>query len=341
MRAIAQNYRTGKLTLVDAPVPTCKPRGLLVRSEYSLISTGTELMKVGEAKLSLLGKVRARPEQVKKVLELVAQQGAQTTLKKVMNRLDSYTPLGYSLCGRVIDVGAGVSEYSVGERVVCAGNQYALHAEVNWVPLNLCAPVPNGVDPRHAAFTTVGAVAMQGLRQAEPSLGEVACVIGLGLIGQLLVQLLNAAGLRVVGVDVSRERCEVAERLGAVCATGPDAPVIDRLHEAVSALTGSMGVDCVFLSAGGSSNGPVELAAKLARDRGRVVDIGKCSLNLPWNAYYEKELDVRFSRSYGPGRYDSPVRGAGYRLSRRLRAVDRRPQSRVLRRPPDAEADRT
>jgi predicted dehydrogenase/threonine dehydrogenase-like Zn-dependent dehydrogenase len=305
VKQVAQNYKSGELAVVDAPVPRCGPGGVLVRTEYSLISAGTEMMKVGEAKLSLLGKVRARPDQVKKVLETMAQQGPQATFKKVMNKLDSYTPLGYSLCGIVIEVGAGVTDFHVGQRVACAGNQYALHAEINWVPVNLCVPVPDGVDPRHAAFTTVGAIAMQGLRQGQMALGETAVVIGLGLIGQLLVQLLRANGVKVVGVDISPVRCQMAEAGGALCADAPAGAGLDRITNALAETTGGFGADAIFLAAGGSTNEPVELAAKLARDRGRVVDIGKCSLDLPWNAYYEKELDVRFSRSYGPGRYDT------------------------------------
>jgi predicted dehydrogenase/threonine dehydrogenase-like Zn-dependent dehydrogenase len=304
MKQLAQNYKTGDLTLVEAPVPRCAPGGVLVRTEYSLISTGTEMMKVGEAKLSLLGKARARPDQVRNVLESLAQQGPQATYKKVMNRLDASTPLGYSLCGRVTEVGDGVTGFAVGQRVACAGNQYATHAEVNWVPVNLCAAVPEHVLPTHAAFTTVGAIALQGLRQAEMRLGEVACVVGLGLIGQLLVQLLDASGIRVVGVDPVPERCELAIASGAAFACSPGRENVDALIAAVRDLTGGFGADAVLLSASGDSNSAIELAAEVARDRGRVVDIGKCSLDLPWNAFYEKELDVRFSRSYGPGRYD-------------------------------------
>src|SRR6188472_3959712 len=155
MKQVAQNYKSGELAVLDVPPPACAPGGVLIRSIYSLISTGTELMKVGEAKLSMLGKVRARPDQVRKVLDTVTQQGPQAAFKKVMNQLDSYTPLGYSLCGIVVEVGDGVTGFAVGDRVACAGNQYALHAELNWVPVNLCALVPEGVDPRHAAFTTV------------------------------------------------------------------------------------------------------------------------------------------------------------------------------------------
>ncbi len=203
-----------------------------------------------------------------------------------------------------MEVGEGAEEFAVGDLVAAAGNEFALHAEVNWVPVNLCVPVPEGVAPEHAAFATVGAIAMQGVRQGEPQLGEMACVIGLGLVGQLVVRLLVAAGVRVVGIDTVEERCRLAESAGAVSAAAPDAEGAAYIEQVVHTATGGLGADHVFLAAGGDTNGPVELAARLARDRARVVDIGKTRLDLPWNAYYEKELDVRFSRSYGPGRYD-------------------------------------
>ncbi len=304
MKQIAQNYKSGDLIVLDAPVPACRPGGVLVQSLFSLISTGTEMMKVHEANLSMVGKARARPDQVRKVLDTVAQQGAVATYKKVMNKLDSYTPLGYSLCGVVIEVGAGAEEFEVGQLVAAAGNEFALHAEYNWIPVNLCAAVPGGVAPEHAAFATVGAIAMQGVRRAEPQLGETSLVIGLGLIGQLVVRLLVAAGVRVVGLDVIEARCKLAEQGGAVSCAAPDDEGVATAAAALDDLTSGRGADHVFLAAGGSSNGPVETAAKLVRDRGRVVDIGKTKLDLPWNAYYDKELDVRFSRSYGPGRYD-------------------------------------
>ncbi|MGX1365892.1 putative dehydrogenase [Streptomyces canus] len=301
MKQVVQNYKSGELAVLDVPVPGCKPGGVLVRSAFSLISTGTEMMKVSEAGMSMLGKARSRPDQVAKVMQSVATNGVPATYRKVMGKLDSYTPLGYSLCGVVEEVGAGIDDVKVGDLVACAGNEHALHAELNWVPRNLYAPVPDGLAPRHAAFGTVGSIAMQGVRQGEPQLGEVALVIGLGLIGQLVVQLLAASGVRVVGADPDPSRCELAERLGAAAAGDPGSSAVEN---AVAELTDGHGVDQVYLAAGGGSNQPVELAAELARDRGRVVDIGKCRLDLPWNAYYEKELDVRFSRSYGPGRYD-------------------------------------
>ncbi|ANP53396.1 putative dehydrogenase [Streptomyces griseochromogenes] len=301
MKQVVQNYKSGELAVLDVPVPGCKPGGVLVRSAYSLISTGTELMKVSEAGMSMLGKARSRPDQVAKVMQSVATNGVPATYRKVMGKLDSYTPLGYSLCGVVEQVGAGIDDVAVGDLVACAGNEHALHAELNWVPKNLYARVPDGLAPRHAAFGTVGSIALQGVRRGEPQLGDVALVIGLGLIGQLVVQLLAASGVRVVGVDPDPVRCELAERLGAAACGDPASAAVEA---SVAELTGGHGVDQVYLAAGGGSNQPVELAARLCRDRGRVVDIGKCRLDLPWNAYYEKELDVRFSRSYGPGRYD-------------------------------------
>ena len=304
MKQIAQNYKSGELALLEVPTPACRPGGVLVRTQFSLVSTGTEMMKIAESRLSLLGKARARPDQVRKVVQSVAQQGLLATYRKVNDRLDSYTPLGYSLCGEVVEVGAGVDELRVGQRVACAGNLYALHAEYNWVPRNLCVPVPDQVAGEHAAFTTVGAIALHGYRQSEARLGETACVIGLGLVGQLLVQILRAAGVNVVGLDPSPERCRLAERMGAAACRPPEEATRGPLAETLAALTDGAGADHVFLTAGGDSNQPVELAAELARDRARVVDIGKSRLDLPWNAYYAKELEVRFSRSYGPGRYD-------------------------------------
>ena len=172
------------------------------------------------------------------------------------------------------------------------------------MPTNLCVAVPDGVSPQLAAFATVGSIALQGVRQGTVQIGDAACVIGLGLVGQLVVQLLVASGVRVVGLDPDQDRCRLAEKAGALLCAAPDENGVVAVEQALSKVSGGLGADRVFLVAGGSSNQPVEFAARLARDRATVVDIGKCKLDLPWNAYYEKELDLRFSRSYGPGRYD-------------------------------------
>ncbi|HJT60304.1 MAG TPA: bi-domain-containing oxidoreductase, partial [Burkholderiales bacterium] len=301
MRQVTQNYKSGEIRLQEVDWPALKPGGVLVRSHYSVISTGTEGMKVREGKLSYLGKARARPDQLKKVLNTLKQQGFVATYQKVMNKLDSLTPLGYSLAGEVVAVGADAGEFHVGQRVACAGAGYANHADVNYVPKNLVVAVPDNVSLKHASFATVGAIAMQGFRQAELQLGESACVIGLGLLGQLLVQILKAAGIHAVGTDIVESRCRLAEELGARGALTAGDPGLEAM---IARLTGGVGVDCVFIAAGGASNAATELAVRIARDRARVVDIGKTRLDLPWNDYYLKELDVRFSRSYGPGRYD-------------------------------------
>jgi predicted dehydrogenase/threonine dehydrogenase-like Zn-dependent dehydrogenase len=299
MRQVTQNYKSGRIRVDDVGEPACPRGGVVVRTAYSVISAGTEGMKVREGKMSLLGKARARPDQVKKVLKTLRQQGPLATFDKVMNRLDSLTPLGYSLAGVVEEVGADAGEFQRGQRVACGGAECAFHADRVAVPRNLVVPVPDKVSLRHACFATVGSVAMQGYRRAEMQLGETAGVIGLGLLGQILVRILHAAGVHVVGVDVAPARCDLAARAGGASFTPDDA----ALRSAVRALPGG-GVDCVFITAGGSSNGPAELAVEIARDRARVVDIGKTRLDLPWNDYYMKELDLRFSRSYGPGRYD-------------------------------------
>jgi predicted dehydrogenase/threonine dehydrogenase-like Zn-dependent dehydrogenase len=304
MKQVAQNYRTGELFVVDVPPPECKAGGVLVSSLFSLISTGTEMMKVEEAKLSLVGKARARPDQLRKVMDTAVQVGPVEAYKRALSRLDSYTPLGYSLCGVVIDVGRGADDFAVGQLVACAGNEHALHAERNWVPTNLCVPVGPGVRPEHAAFATVGAIALQGVRRAEAQLGETALVIGLGLVGQLTVQLLVAAGVNVVGLDPLPDRCRIAEAAGARACATPDPDGIEQMEKSLAAMNGGLGADHLLITAAGDSNDPVHIAARLARDRARVVDVGKCRLDLPWDAYYAKELDVRFSRSYGPGRYD-------------------------------------
>ena len=301
MKLVSQHYKSGAIGLQEVAPPALKAGGVLVRTHFSVVSSGTEGMKVREGRLSYIGKARARPDQVKKVLATVRQQGLVAAYQKAMNKLDSLTPLGYSLAGEVVAVGEAATEFHVGQRVACAGAGYANHAEVNFVPTNLAVPVPQGVATRHAAFATVGAIALQGYRQAQMQLGESACVIGLGLLGQLLVQILRASGVHAIGIDIVPSRCELAVRVGAKAALTPDDPGLPAL---IKRMTDGHGVDCVFIAAGGASNAPVELAATIARDRARVVDIGKTRLDLPWNDYYLKELDVRFSRSYGPGRYD-------------------------------------
>ncbi len=300
MKQVTQIQRSGQLKVVDVPPPGLHPEGLLVRTAFSVISAGTERAKVEVAKKTLLGKAWARPDQVRQVIATARQLGLAATYQKVISKLDALSPLGYSSAGVVLAVGSRVTGLTVGDRVGCAGANYANHAEVAYIPHNLCARVPDGVSLEEAAFATIGAIALQGVRQASPTLGETAGVIGLGLLGLLTVQLLKAAGCRVIGLDINEARCALAQQLGADATTTPADPQIELLASRFS----PAGLDAVILTAATSSNEPIVLAGKLSRDRGRVVVVGAVGMDVPRSPFYEKELDVRLSRSYGPGRYD-------------------------------------
>lgn len=302
MKQIAQNLKKNQLTIEELPVPFCKTGGVLVKTIYSAVSVGTEVMKLKNADLSYLQMAKKKPEQVKDVLNTLAQLGPVATYRKVMNKLDSLSPLGYSLVGEVIEVGKEVDSLKLGDIVACAGAGYANHAEVNFIPKNLCARVPEGVELKEAALTTIASIAMQGFRQTQSQIAENIAVIGLGLLGQILIQIIQANGCRAFGFDISKSKCELALANGAYFVG--EASKTDFEKE-ISALTHGFGCDSVIITTGTSSNDPILLAGKIARDKATIVDIGITKMDLPWDLYYHKELDFRFSRSYGPGRYDS------------------------------------
>ncbi len=283
--------------------------------------------------MSLLGKARARPDQVRKLVDSVAQQGPVATYKKAINKLDSYTPLGYSLCGVVVEVGAGAEEFSVGDVVAAAGNEFALHAEVNWVPTNLCVAVPDGVAPEHAAFATVGAIAMQGVRRAEVQLGETACVIGLGLVGQLVVRLLVAAGVRVVGLDTVEARCRMAEKAGALICASSDTAGTRRGRAGVA--PGHVRPRRRPHLPGGRR--AVQRAGRAGRPTGPRPGPCRRHRQDPARPAVERLLREGARRPVLPllraGPLRRPLRARGHRLPRGLRALDRAPQPRVLHRP--------
>ncbi len=301
MKQLVQDFKTGEIKLVDVPAPVAAPGGVLVRNSFSLVSAGTERATVSLAQQSLVGKARSRPDLVRQVLDTVKREGVAATIRKVQSRLDQWKMLGYSTAGTVLEVGEGVTGFSVGDRIACAGQDYASHAEVVCVPQNLCAKIPEGVEATHAAFTTLGAIALQGVRQTDVRLGEAVGVIGLGLVGQLTVQILKAAGCAVLGIDVSEGACELAQRCG--CDAVVRLPREDAAA-AASRLTNGFGVDAVIITASTETNEPIQLAAKISRDRGRVVMVGVTGMEVPRDLFYHKELDLRFSRSCGPGRYD-------------------------------------
>lgn len=300
MKQVTQTQRNGRIRIEDVPPPALRPGGALVRTAYSLISAGTERAKLELARKSLVGKAQARPEQARQVLEVCRQQGPLATYRKVLNRMEALDPLGYSCSGLVIAAGLGTDGLAAGDAVACAGGGYANHAEVNFVPMNLCVKVPEGVTLEAAAFSTVGAVALQGVRQADVRLGEAVVVIGLGLVGQITVQLLKAAGCLVIGLDPAESRCSLARQLGAH-ATASDDSLCSRL---VAETTSGYGADAVIITAVTQSSKPVIVAGAFCRERGRVVVVGEVGMELPRKPYYNKELELRLSRSYGPGRYD-------------------------------------
>lgn len=309
MRQVLQAAKGGATRVADVPEPVLRPGGVLVDTAWSLISPGTERMVIELAGKSLLGKARARPDLVKKTLEKVRREGLLSTYRAVTGRLAGDVPLGYSAAGVVVEAADGVS-LKVGDRVACAGAGHANHAERNFVPENLCARIPDGVDLRHAATATLGAIALHGVRTAGVALGETAVVVGLGLLGQLAVQMLRAAGARVVGVDLDPWRAGLAKAAGAdavVCGDEDPCPV-------VAGLTGGHGADAVLVCAASKGNEPLTLAGDLCRKGGVVAVVGAVGMELDRRLFYAKEIQVRMCTSYGPGRYD-PVyeeRGIDY-----------------------------
>lgn len=301
MKQIVQNFRTGDLIVEELPPPALKPGGVLVHTAFSLISAGTERTTVATGQSSLIGKALKRPDLVKQVWNTFRKEGLRSTFEKVTARLDTIKALGYSAAGVVLEVGDGVDEFRPGDLVACAGVGYASHAEINFVPRNLCVHVPEGVSLDTAAYTTLGAIAMQGVRQAKVELGSCVVVIGLGLLGQLTIQLLRAAGCRVFGIDVDSYVLPLARQSGVdeTCLRGDD-----TLKSRFETFSRGRGADAIIITASTDKADPVELAGELARDRGRVVVVGAVRIDIPREPYFRKELELCLSRSYGPGRYD-------------------------------------
>jgi predicted dehydrogenase/threonine dehydrogenase-like Zn-dependent dehydrogenase len=300
MKQLAQ-YQDGRLELQDVPQPTAPAGGILVRVTHSVISVGTEKMKVEQARMNLLQKARARPDQVRKVLDTAKTLGWRSAIDKVKNRLEIPSPLGYSAAGQVVAVDTGNSRFSVGDRVAIGGAECAFHAEYVAVPDMLAAAIPEGVENWQAAYTTIVSIAMQAVRQVNPTLGERVMVVGQGLIGVLVTALLHANGARVMAVDVAPARRTFAKAMGAeeVVILGEQ-----DLSQHVRTWTEGFGVDAVVLATASAANAPTEQALQALRDRGRIVVVGKTKVDLIYEYAFGKEIDLRFSRSYGPGRYD-------------------------------------
>ncbi|HSG79579.1 MAG TPA: bi-domain-containing oxidoreductase [Acidimicrobiia bacterium] len=300
MRQVSIQYRSGDVRLRDVPEPAVPLGGVTVRTRVSLISSGTERAAQQTGERSLVAKARSRPDLVAQVMKAVKRDGLRATATAAFDRLNEWAPLGYSLVGDVDRVGAYGGPFRPGDRVAAAGAGHANHAEMVSVPANLVARVPPEVSDDAAAYTTVGAIALQGLRQADSRFGDVVVVIGLGLVGQLTAQLAKAAGCLVIGTDLDEGKVDMAARTARIEGSS-DVAEIERL---VHAMSGGHGADAALITASTPSSDPVALGARLLRDRGRVVAVGDVGLDLDRRTFYDKEIDLRLSRSYGPGRYD-------------------------------------
>ena len=303
MKQVIQNFKTGELYVDEVPNPSISENMVLVENKFSLISAGTERGTVKVGKASLIGKAKQRPDLVAQVLQNIKKEGLKATIDKVRTKLDSLKALGYSTSGVVAASMDSDSKFKPGDRVACAGQDYASHAEVVSIPQNLVVKIPDNVSFEEASFTTLGAIALQGVRQAEPRLGDKVCVIGLGLLGQLTVQLLKANGCQVFGTDLSAGLVELAKESGAEQALLRND---SNFLTAVDNFTNGYGFDSVIITAAAPSNDPIELSAVISRKKGKVIVVGAVKMDIPRDPdFYRKELDLRMSCSYGPGRYDA------------------------------------
>lgn len=304
MKQIVQSLENGRVALSEIPSPALTPAGVRIRTTASVISSGTERMLMEFGKAGWLGKARQHPERVRLVIEKMKTDGVAATIESVRSKLSQPIPLGYSSAGVVLEAGSQVTEFRPGDRVVSNG----AHAESAAQPKNLCARIPDAVSDEAAAFTVLGAIALEGIRLAQPTLGESVAVSGLGLIGLLAVQLLRANGCRVLALDFLKNRLELAERFGAETvdlASGAD-PV-----RAAERFTQGRGIDAVLITAASKSSEPVHQAAAMSRKRGRIVLVGVAGLELSRDDFYKKELSFQVSCSYGPGRYDAAYERSG------------------------------
>jgi predicted dehydrogenase/threonine dehydrogenase-like Zn-dependent dehydrogenase len=308
MRQVVQNVKNGQLEVREVPPPSLRTGGVLVRTAASIISPGTERMVLELGKKSLIGKARERPDLVRQVISRARTYGIAATVQSVMQKMEQALNLGYSAAGIVEEVAAGVPDIKIGDRVAIAGAGYASHAEMNFVPRNLTAIIPDGVSYEQAAYSTVAAIAMQGIRLAKPELDEIAIVSGLGLIGLITVQLLKANGCRVLGLDLNKDKVELGRRIGMDEGVVLD---VDDAHRAIDRFSNGRGADLTVITAATDSSQPIELAGELTRRKGRVIVVGAVGLNVPRQTYYLKELDLKISMSYGPGRYDRSYEEGG------------------------------
>ena len=309
MKQIFQNPKTGKTTIEEITPPTLKSGGILVQNTFSLVSAGTERNILTLAKKGLLAKAKERPEYVRKFAMLAKTKGIKAAWQVAKSKLTTDIALGYSAAGTVLEAAGNVQEFKAGDRVAIAGQDYASHAEVCFVPKNLAVKIPKGVTDEAAAFATIGAIALQGIRRAQLSQGERVAVIGLGLLGQLAVRILRAYGHPVIGFDIDKKKVTLAIKNGAVGSVVTKKGIDEK---AIETFTEGRGVDAALIYASSKDDAPLKLAVKITREKGRVVQIGNVLAMIPWRDFYKKELTYHSSNSYGPGRYDSAYEEDGH-----------------------------
>jgi polar amino acid transport system substrate-binding protein len=308
MKQLTQELKAGKMELIDVPCPTIGDNEVLVKNLYSAISPGTESKTVIDARKGYIAKARSRQKEFNAVLKMAKSEGLLKTYNTVMNKLEAPAPLGYSCVGEIIEIGSQVKGFSLGDIVACGGGG-AVHAEIVSVSKNLCVKVPDNVLPKYAAFTTIGSIAIQGIRQADLKVGENCVVIGLGLVGQITCQLLDASGVIPIGIDLDSHLAELAKKNGAIYSFVRNT---EGLENTILDITRGYGADAVIVTAATKSLDPVELAGKISRKKGRVIIVGAVPTGFSRENYYKKELDLRMSCSYGPGRYDDNYENKGY-----------------------------
>ncbi len=301
MEQLTQKLKDGNMQLMEVPFPALLPGHVLVRNHYSIISPGTEGKTVKDARLSYIGKAKSRKDEVKKVITSAKTFGIMQTYNMVMNKLEAYSPLGYSCAGEVIAIADDVKDFQIGDHVACGGNT-AGHSEVISVSNNLCVKVNKETSLKDAAFTTMGAIALQGVRQSELKLGETGLVIGLGIIGQLTLQLLDAAGIKAIGIDIDDNQIQLAKKENSYLIYNRNHPDLENI---IAEQTGGFGVDSVIITASTSSLDPIEFAGTVCRKKGSVIIVGAVPTGFSRKNFFKKELDLKMSSSYGPGRYET------------------------------------
>ncbi len=309
MKQVIQSYKTGDITISDVPAPACKAGGVLVMNVNSLISIGTEKSMIEIARKNLFEKAKARPDLVKRFIDKAKKEGLINVYKEAMNRLDEPVALGYSSSGTILKVGQGVSEFAIGDRVACVGAGFAGHAEVIWVPENLCVKLPDNVNFEEASFAMLGGIALQGVRLAKLTFGEKVAVIGLGLLGLLTVQLLNACGCDVIGIDIDENKVALAKEFGAQSGLVPGK---DDVVVSIENFTKRNGVDAVIITASSKDNAPIIMAENICRKTGKIVLVGVTDITLTRKTFWEKELTFAVSKAAGPGSLEPTYENKGY-----------------------------